>query len=146
MDAWLILRDGTKLRWDDVVGNTSEAQLHGWHFAVCNMSDDIKSQIEARTHSGEADPAWLRKASGKVAIGRTIMRLIDRRLTALGMQLPPDVERHERRLLYEMKAELRDARREIKRLKALVGTSDHEFEACHTVGDLTALVKRKEGM
>jgi hypothetical protein len=101
MDAYVILRDGSTLTWDEVSTCKDGAQLRHWHEAICLMLDDIESQIEARRQSDMANPEWLRKATGKSVVCRTMTRLIDRRLTALGLPLPPDVGRWERQQLAE---------------------------------------------
>lgn len=122
MDARLILNDGTSVHWDEVAQSEDAVQLHQWHADAVSIQDYIKSQIEASTHSGTADPAWLRKATGKVAICRTFCRLIDRRLASLGLPLPPDVGRWERRLIDRLRGELREANRKIAALElALAG-------------------------
>ena len=108
MNAYVVLRDGAQLTWDEVSACENAAQLHHWHEAISLMLDDIVSQIEAGRLGDTADPAWVRKATGKVAICRTMTRLIDRRLTALGLPLPPDVSRWERQQLAEAHKRIRE--------------------------------------
>ena len=86
--------------------------LYEWHEDVLDVLDHIKAQIAAWKLTGEVDPSpdWALRVQSKAVLAGATIRRIERRLIALGADLPLTVEREEREMILKLRSTVRQLR------------------------------------
>ena len=82
----------------EIAEETDTEQLLDWHEDALDLLDTLKAQLSAWKVAGCVDPApgWSMRAQSKAGYAATTLKRIERRMIALGMDLPLTVEREER--------------------------------------------------
>ena len=89
---------------DEIEKETDTALLLEWHNDMVDLTDALKCQLEVnRDHPDIMPENWWRKVIGKVAYCSTAVRRIERRLLALGADLPLTVDRQERETIRRLR-------------------------------------------
>jgi len=93
------------------IADTSDfATLMHWHEEAAELFDNIKAQLHAYTLTGnitDDDEDWAIRARSKVGYAGATLRRIERRIVALGGDLPLTVDREERELIGKLKHRVR---------------------------------------
>lgn len=101
-------------RREDVEDCKNVETLLAWHTECYEVADSARSQIEARNLSGTADQDWLYRASDKLAIVMTCARRIERRLAALGADMPTTRDNAEQRTIRRLRGQIKDLRKALR--------------------------------
>lgn len=101
-------------RREDVEDCKNPETLNHWHTECYEVADMTRSQIEARTLAGIAEPDWLHRATDKLAIVMTVARRVERRLAVLGEDLPTTRDNAEQRTIRRLRGQIKDLRKALR--------------------------------
>ena len=86
------------------------ALLLSWHAECYDVADMTRSQLDARLSSETAEEDWLIRASDMLSIVMTTARRIERRIAALGHDLPVTRDSAEQATIRRLKRLVKDLR------------------------------------